>query len=107
MKSRALIAAAMLLCVSTVTQAHGVGPARSELREQAQQARIASGIENGSLTAREAARLLHGQRQVDAAQAAVRADGVVTRPERRRLDRLQDREAARIALQRNDRQRRH
>lgn len=73
-------------------------------RQVRQQARIADGVNDGSLTPREAARLERGQARVQAAKLEAKADGVVTKHERRELDRMQDRQSARIARQKHDAQ---
>lgn len=79
---------------------------RSELRELRQEVRIAQGVRSGALTAPEAARLIRGQRRVDAAQQRARADGVVTRRERAMLAYQQNRQSVRIVRQTHDAQRR-
>jgi hypothetical protein len=95
-----------LLMASASVSAGTPGTLRSEARGVRQQARIVSGVMQGDLTAPEARRLHRGQRRVDVAQGLVRADGVATAGEQRRLDRMQQRQSLRIAAQRRDAQRR-
>jgi hypothetical protein len=61
-----------------------------------QQQRIQNGMENGSLTNREAARLDAGQARTDRKQAHAAADGHVGAAEERRIDRSQDRQSRAI-----------
>lgn len=79
---------------------------RSEAREHRQEARIHHGVASGALSVPETRRLERGQARVDRAQDAARADATVTPREKVRLERLQDRQSARIARQKHDRQRR-
>jgi hypothetical protein len=95
-----LLAIGTLLLITATVEAAPV----SEHREHRQQARIAHGVSSGALTVTEFRRLRQGQLRVDAAQATARADGIVTLHERRRIDRLQDRQSARITRQSHDRQ---
>ncbi|MGE0423195.1 MAG: hypothetical protein AB7O88_13070 [Reyranellaceae bacterium] len=73
-------------------------------REARQQTRIYSGAQDGSLTPHEFQRLERGQARIDRAEARARADGVVTRGERRHLDHMLHRQSAAIYHQRHDRQ---
>jgi hypothetical protein len=62
-----------------------------DARERNQQKRIAEGIENGSLTPREAARLEHNETEFDQLEARLRASGGrLTSEERERLERRQN-----------------
>lgn len=73
-------------------------------REARQQTRIYNGAQDGSLTPREFRRLERGEQRIDRAEARAKADGVVTRGERRHLDHMLDRQSAAIYHQRHDRQ---
>jgi hypothetical protein len=65
---------------------------RMDRREALQRARIVEGRRSGELTRRELARLDAGQRQVHRMERRAERDGIVTRGERRRIERVQDRE---------------
>jgi len=60
-------------------------------REQNQQQRIQQGIGSGQLTPREAGRLEAGQARIEQRESRMKADGVLTRSERRKLTREQNR----------------
>jgi hypothetical protein len=69
-----------------------------------QQARIAKGVKDGSLTHHEAAGLERGQSHVDRREARAGADGKLSPGEQRRIQRADDRQSARIHRQRHDAQ---
>ena len=77
---------------------------RVDQREANQQARIAQGAASGQLTPRETNRLEKEQAVVNQAEANAKADGTVTKHERRRLQRLQDRASKDIHRQKHDAQ---
>ncbi len=85
-----LIAMLSLAAAASFAQTPGTQTPRVDQREANQQARIAQGAANGSLTARETQRLEKEQAHVDNAEAKAKADGTVTARERRRLDAMQD-----------------
>jgi hypothetical protein len=64
---------------------------RINAREQRQQARIQQGIQSGQLTPREAYRLERQQSRIAATENRMKADGVLTRGERAKLTRMQNR----------------
>lgn len=77
--------------------------ARINQRQDRQQHRIAKGINNGSLTAREAAGLEKQQAGIDALEARSRADGPgLTPKERARIEKRQDRASKAIYRQKHD-----
>ena len=55
-------------------------------RQHEQQARIRQGVRSGELTRGEARRLERNERQIRQEERAARADGVVTREERREIN---------------------
>ena len=61
-----------------------------------QEKRIESGLANGSLTKREAARMEQGQARVDRTEARAAADGHVGAAEQRRVQHAENRQSARI-----------
>jgi hypothetical protein len=93
-----LVVFALGLTFAVPAAAHG-----SDRRQARQQARIGQGMASGELTAAETARLLRQQRRVRRVERRVEADGVVTRREARRLDRVQDRAGFAIARKKHNR----
>ncbi len=77
---------------------------RIDQRQANQEQRIDQGIASGSLTPREANRLDRGQQHVDNMENRAKADGVVTRGERARLNQAQNVQSRRIYAQKHDRQ---
>lgn len=77
------------LMLFTFTYWHHVGAdtntPRIDKRHQNQQERIEQGVSSGGLTPHEADMLEAQQDQIENAEARVKADGVVTSTERRRL----------------------
>lgn len=81
--------------------------ARINQRQDRQSARIVNGVENGSLTKREAKGLAKQQAHIAAYEARSRADGPgLTKAERARIEAMQDRASRNIHRQKHDRQRR-
>lgn len=64
---------------------------RIDQRQANQQARINEGVASGQVTAKEQARLQGQQNHIAGDKAAAKADGVVTKHERRHLKREQNR----------------
>lgn len=81
---------------SLISSAAIAGTPRMDRREALQRARIADGRRCGELTRGELARLNAGQRHVHRMERRAGADGVITRAERRRIERAQDRESRTI-----------
>jgi Skp family chaperone for outer membrane proteins len=71
-------------------------------RQINQQKRIDQGVASGSLTSKEAANLDKRQDKIEADEAAAKADGKVTRAERRKLQREESRASAAIKRQKHD-----
>lgn len=97
---------ALALALTTVTASiAGAHPAASRVdrRQAAQHLRIGDGVRHGQLSPGERARLRAGQRHVRRLERRALADGFVTRGERARLERAQDRQSRRIARLRHDR----
>ena len=80
---------------------------RVDARQHAQGHRIAHGIQNGSLTRREARGLIAGQQFIRQTERRFEADGRLGPVEARRLNHLQNHASAAIYRQKHDRQRRH
>lgn len=95
MKTRFLFALLTLAGASAFAQTPAAGTPgthtpRVDQREANQQARIAQGAADGSLTARETQRLEKEQARIDTAEAKAKSDGTVTAKERHRLHAMQD-----------------
>ncbi|MGH6625206.1 MAG: hypothetical protein ACRECD_01450 [Burkholderiaceae bacterium] len=108
MKIQTLIAALALAAAggafAQTSPADPTATPRVDQREANQQKRIDQGVASGQLTPREAARMEKRQAKIHADEAAVKADGMVTRAERRKLHREQDRASRAIYRQKHDRQ---
>lgn len=98
---KALAAIAVILPTLAFAQA---GTPGIDQRQGNQERRIDQGVASGSLTQREANRLERGQQHVDNMENRAKADGVVTRKERARIDRAQNTQSERIYAQKHDRQ---
>lgn len=98
---RPLAIALLSLAGITAAQASPDTP-RVDARQAHQQARIAAGVADGSLTRHEARHLQKQQRHIRQAERHAKADGVVTAQERHRLHRLQDHASRSIQRQRHD-----
>ena len=80
-----------LLLGSLPAMAQSTYDPRITAREQRQQQRIQQGINSGQLTPREANRLEAQQSRIAATEKRMKADGRLTRGERARLTRMQNR----------------
>ncbi len=90
----------------TTTPAAPAAPTtpRVDKREAKQQARIDQGVASGQLNQKETTRLENGQARVNQAEASAKADGQVTRKERKHLEHMQDKQSRHIKHQKNDKQ---
>lgn len=75
-------------------------------RQQNQKQRIKQGIKSGELTKKESKRLINGQTQLQKMEYRAKADGVVTKKERARLHNKANKESAKIAKNKHDKQKR-
>lgn len=99
-----LVAAA--LCTSVSLAGANTETNRIHRREVAQQSRIRQGVRQGDLTRGERWRLRHGQQHIRRMTVRARRDGHMSRYERRRIERAQDRQSRRIyRLRHNHRER--
>jgi hypothetical protein len=94
------IAYALVLTAATAPAL--AGTPRLDAREHNQRQRIAQGVNSGELTRPEARRLVHGEIGLHRAERYAKADGVVTRAERCRLEQHADRMSGRIYRQKHD-----
>jgi hypothetical protein len=95
MKKAGTILIASVLA-TLIASAAFAGTPREERREARQHARIVQGRHSGRLTRLEAMRLRAGQRRIHRAERRADRDGFMTRAERRRVERMQDRQSGRI-----------
>ncbi|WP_028104684.1 hypothetical protein [Pseudoduganella violaceinigra] len=102
MKTTKLLAA--VLVSAFVLPAFAQSTPNLDKREDRQQGRIAQGIESGQLTAKEASHLEAREAKLANDEAAAKADGKVTRKERRKLQREANRDSAAIHRQKHDKQ---
>lgn len=76
-------------------------------RQARQQGRIQQGIQSGELTKQEAYKLQMKQRHINRTEARYRADGHLSKGERARLNRMENKQSANINIQKHDNQNRH
>jgi membrane protein implicated in regulation of membrane protease activity len=101
MRTRIVFAALLGVAAVAATPAE----ARINQRQAHQQQRIARGVADGQLTARETYRLERQEGRIAAYEAHSRADGGgLSARERVRIEHMQDRESRRIYRQRHDAQ---
>ena len=97
----ALATALAFLAVAGLPLAEA-GPIKK--RETRQQKRIGEGVESGQLTARETARLEGEQAKIEADRQKALSDGTMTKKEKAKLTREQNRASHRIYRQKHDAQ---
>lgn len=97
MKLITLLGAVFL--VSLTLDAHA---RRMDRREHRQTNRIQHGVQNGSLTKREARGLAREQKRVHKMENRAESDGNVTKKERVRIERAQDKASRDIYRQKHD-----
>ena len=91
------IAAIVLASIFAIPAfAQNTNTPKIDKREANQQARIADGINSGALTAKEAANLEKREAKIVADEQAAKADGKVTRAERAKLHRDENRASRKI-----------
>lgn len=113
MKIQALITALMLAASGAAfAQATPAAPAVKDpaatpgldKRQAEQQKRIDQGVASGQLNKREATRLQAREAKLEADKQAAKADGKVTKEERKKLHREANRDSKAIYKQKHDRQ---
>ena len=97
------------MALATLLLPAGTSPAQTvdqsvETRLANQEQRIGEGLKDGSLTAREAARLQREESQLNREWARAKADGVITPQERAGMERNLDRASRDIYRERHDAQ---
>jgi len=104
-----LFAAGLVLAfvsVASVASAQTATPVVKE-RQENQQKRIAEGVKDGELTAKETKHLEAREVKIQHDKKEAKADGVVTKQERAQLHREQNRASRAIYRQKHDAQVRH
>ena len=103
---KTLTVAATLAAASlgSFAQTASTATPRVDQREATQQQRIAAGAASGQLTAKETNRLEAEQGRIKSVEANAKADGTVTKSERKHLHRMQDRASKHIRHQKHDAQ---
>lgn len=102
MKTKALVTA-LALTMAGLAMAQTATP-NLDKREANQQQRIDQGVASGQLNAKETNRLQKREAKLTADEAAAKADGTVTRAERRKLQREANRDSKAIRKQKHDAQ---
>ncbi|MEQ1653594.1 MAG: hypothetical protein ABL897_13990 [Hyphomicrobium sp.] len=97
MKTTALIAAAALAASATVALAHS-----NDAREAEQTDWIENGRNNGTITWREGIKLRREQREIDRIEDSMKADGRLSRDEKRTLHKMQDQAQSHIVKESSD-----
>jgi Skp family chaperone for outer membrane proteins len=103
MKTTKTLVAAVALIIPMLASAQSSTP-RIDAREARQEARIDRGVQSGTLTEREAAKLDRGQQHVQNLETRATADGKVTAREKARIEHAQDVQSQRIYREKHDRQ---
>ncbi|MDT8992333.1 hypothetical protein RQP54_15785 [Curvibacter sp. APW13] len=109
LKKLVFTASTLLMVGATFAQAPAPTPApvpkpSIDTRQATQEQRIQQGVQSGSLTTKEAARLEKGESRIDTAQNRAAADGKVTKNEQRHLEKMTNQESKAIYKQKHDRQ---
>ncbi|PWU04642.1 MAG: hypothetical protein C5B52_01250 [Bacteroidetes bacterium] len=76
-------------------------------RQEHQQERIANGVKDGELTAKETKHLEAREEKIQADKKEAKADGKVTKKEREKLQKEENRTSRAIYHQKHDAQKRH
>jgi len=104
MKALAIVTISLisLLATSTMVFAGNTGDPGVNARQDIQKNRIKDGVRSGELTARETRRLRKQQQGISRLEKAYKADGHLSRSERRHLHRAQNKASKRIYQQKHD-----
>jgi len=102
-KTLAIGATMAVACIGAFAQAASA-PAtpRIDKREVRQEKRIDQGVASGQLTAKETVKLEGEQAAIHKTEARAKSDGKVTRTERKRLTKMQNRASQDIYQQKHD-----
>ncbi|MGZ4056350.1 MAG: hypothetical protein ACXVPU_14730 [Bacteroidia bacterium] len=103
MKSKLLIAGCLMMSATLFAQ---TATPKVTKRQENQQKRIAKGVDDGQLNAKEAARLENQEAKIQADKKAAKADGTVTPAERKELKHEENKTSKHIYNQKHDAQKR-
>src|SRR5215813_10095410 len=105
MKKNIIVAGLVLvfLGLASVTNAQTKTP-NIHKRQERQQARIANGVKSGELTAKETEHLAAREAKIQHDKKEAKADGKVTRKEKAKLEREENRSSRAIYRQKHDAQ---
>ena len=103
MKMMVLAVGVLMLGMSGMAFAQAETPVIDQ-RQANQEKRIDQGIASGQLNEREANRLNKQEEHINKMEDKAKADGVVTKGERAKIDHAQDRASRHIAREKHDRQ---
>lgn len=98
-----IVVSSLLGITSLAAVAHAAPPARDQVREGRQEARIGEGLASGELTVGEAVHLQREQARIDRLQRRARVDGHVGPVERARIEAAQDRASHDIYVTKHNR----
>jgi hypothetical protein len=101
MKLKLILASLLLASISYQNIAQTANP-KIRKKQEAQQKRIENGIKSGELTPAEAAKLEHKQAKIQHDKKLAKADGVVTKDERKNIHHEQKKASRQIAKQKHD-----
>ena len=107
MSVKTVIGAVIIAIASASAAAQSKDPAATpgvDKRQEVQQKRIDQGVQSGRLNQKEATRLERRQERIEKMEDKAKADGVVTKQERKKLHHAQNQESRRIHHERHDRQ---
>lgn len=96
MKSVKLLVAILSLVCAIPVLAQSTNTPNVNKREAHQQKRIADGVNSGALTGKETVNLERREAKIEADKQAAKADGVVTRSERNKLQAEENRASRKI-----------
>lgn len=102
MKRNPLFAAILLALLAAPAFAQNTATPTVDQRQVNQQNRIANGVNSGALTAKEAETLEKREAKIEADKQAAKADGNVTKAERRKLNREENRTSRAIARKKHN-----
>ncbi len=95
---------ALAFAAPLMAAAQSTNTPKFDQRQANQEQRIQQGAQSGSLTQKEAANLEKGQDKLQAKEDRAKADGVVTKQERKNLQHAENKQSQRIYNQKHDRQ---
>ncbi len=103
---KSLVAGAVIALVSVASFAQTAAPAtpKVDAREVKQDARIQQGVASGQLNAKETYRLEKQQANINRVEANAKADGTVTKGERKHLNHMQNKASKNVHHQKHDAQ---